>query len=366
MKVLRAGFAAPLLALFALCAPLAAQQRAESPIVADPPVVDFGDAFEGEILTTTVTFTNTGDAPYPVQQVRTSCGCTVARIFGPDGNEIVNKPRPGVALVNLEPDQALDVEVEFTTADQHGSIEKTVSVLHVQPGEPGRDVPVRARITKALAVTPKLVNLNEVKKRERVEQTILVESQDIGEWEIAAFESAIETRPLPECMTFEVVESTPTRKTVTLVIDGQRPIGTLSAKVRVVLDHERIRYTEFFVSGVVVPDVTFDSGDKTFPHTVNFDKLDPGSKRTRTLTITNADPDTPYVVQSVEIISNKAEYFEHELREVEEGVKYEIDLTADADIAQAFFRGNMRILADHPDVPTKTIPFHGWVNTKRD
>lgn len=356
---------APILALAALAAP-AASQDAAHPLTADPATVEFGDVYEGEILTTMVTFTNGGSTAYPVQQVRTSCGCTVARLFGPDGAEIVNKPRTGVALVRLEPNESMEVEVEFTTAEQHGNVEKTVTVFHVTPGEAPLEVPVRARISKALAISPKLVNLNTVGKREKVEKTILVESQDIGDWEIASFTSAIDTRPLPECMSFEVVESKPNKKTVKLVIDGPRPIGTLSAKVRVSVDHERIRYTEFFVSGVVVSDVTFDSGDKTFPQTINFDKLDPGSKRTRTLTITNADPSTPYVVDSVELLSNKSEFFEYEIKEIEAGVKYAIDVTADAAINQAFFRGNLRILADHPDVPTKTVPFHGWVNTKRD
>ncbi len=360
-------FMAPalLLTLLSLAAPLHAQGVGLA-IEADPAVVDFGDAYEGEILKTMVTFTNTGTEPYPVQQVRTSCGCTVARLFGPEGEEIPNKPRTGIALINLEAGQAIEVEVEFTTAEQHGNVEKTVTLFHVEPGKPSVVVPVRARVTKALVVTPKLLNLHTVGKRETVTKTILIESQDIGEWEIESFTSAIEARAIPECMKFEVVESKLNKKTIKLTIDGTRPIGTLSAKVRVNLDHDRIAYTEFFVSGVVVSDVTFNSGDKTFPQTINFDKLDPGSKRTRTLTITNADPTTPYVLDHVELLSSKDEFFSYEVREVESGVKYEVDLTADAAINQAFFRGNLKLIADHPDVPQKVVPFHGWVNSKKD
>ena len=60
-------------------------------------------------------------------------------------------------------------------------------------------------------------------------------------------------------------------------------------------------------------------------------------------------------------IVKKGEYFETELRTIEEGVRYEVDLKADGRIGDSFFRGNLVLQAEHPDLKSKTISFHGWV-----
>ena len=69
----------------------------------------------------------------------------------------------------------------------------------------------------------------------------------------------------------------------------------------------------------------------------------------------------PYVLKDVEIQAKNAEYFEKEIITVKEGEEYEIRLTVDGAIDLPFFRGNLLLKADHGDLPTKLIPFHGWV-----
>ena len=89
--------------------------------------------------------------------------------------------------------------------------------------------------------------------------------------------------------------------------------------------------------------------------------MEAGSKVKRTLKIKNSDPATPYKVTSVDIQAPKPEFFKTELRTIKEGEEYEVDVTADAAIQENFFRGNLVIRAEHPDLPNKVVPFHGWV-----
>src|SRR5690349_8482097 len=74
-------------ALLALTAAAAAQT-----LVPEPAAIEFGDVFEGETPHTTVVFTNKGQADFQIGQVRTTCGCTVATVSGPDGVDVPPKP----------------------------------------------------------------------------------------------------------------------------------------------------------------------------------------------------------------------------------------------------------------------------------
>ncbi len=330
-------------------------------ITAKPDVIDFGDVFDGEELQDTIRFINDGDEDWPVQRVATSCGCTVATLLGPDGANIPNSPRPETALIILAPGEALTVEVHFNTAGQQGIVEKHVELVHIDPLVSPLKIPVKARVSRAIVVSPTVISFSSVGKRERTEKQILVESQDIGPWKISGFETAIPSMPLPDFLSFEVEEQSETSQKIRVILDGARPVGTISAKVRINIEHDRIKYGEFFVSGIVEPDVTFNSGNPQMPKIISFDQLKPGTKTTRTLTIQNRDPDTPYLLQSYDLFTEKSEFFAVEIRAIEKGVHYEVDVTANAAIDQRFFRGTLVLKADHPDLPQKTVPFHGWV-----
>jgi hypothetical protein len=325
--------------------------------------VEFGDVFEGEAPHTTVTFTNKGEADFAVREVRTTCGCTVATVKGPDGVDVPAKPHTNQPVVTLKPGESIEVGVEMTTTGQHGAVEKSLQVHNIDPTVPLVSVPVRARVTKAFSVTPDSVTLGTIGKRGLIERELTIQSQSIGDWKIEGIESAVEGRPLPGNLRFEVLDTEGQARRVKLLLDGPRAVGPITSKVRIKVTHERVKQIEFFVYGTVQSDVVFSSGQANFPETLSFDQMDPDTKVTRTLTVTNHDPGTPYMITALDIQSPKPEFFKTTLRTIEEGVKYEIDVTADAALAENFFRGNLVVRAQHPDVSvaTKVVPFHGWV-----
>ena len=347
--------------LLVLAAPLSAQAPAAETIEVSPAVVDLGDLYAGETGRALVTFTNRGSTPWKVKQVKTSCGCTVATVHAPDGSLVSANPINNLPVTVVESGESMKVEVAFEAGNAHGQVEKKLMIAGHDSASPSVDVPVRARITRVLAVTPPYLQLGKMPKRGVLSKEVIVDANDIGDWNIIGFESAIEGVPLPESLHFEVLDAEGDSRRVRVTVDEPRPVGQLTAQVRVLIDHERANEVPFTVFGVVEPDVLFSSGHQTFPEALVFDQLAPDTKLTRTLTVTNADPAVPYVLREAEVRGPKPEFFDAVIVPIVDGVSYEIRLTADAKVDMPFFRGSLVLHADHPELPEKAIQFHGWV-----
>lgn len=334
-------------------------------LTAEPANVEFGEAYQGEVLEREVVFTNTGTEAYPVRSIQTSCGCTVAKLFGPDGAEIPTQPRNNQPIVVLEPGQHMRTTVEFKTQGKHGLVQQKMQVHHSDPKVPPASVGVSVRISQGIEVTPAWVNLGNVSKSERVEHIVTLTSLDIGPWTIEGFESQLENQPLPDWLHFEIVpkdekDTSPDQK-VRVVVDGERPVGPVSPRVRVRIGHDRIHAAEFTITGIIQANVRFSSGDPVLAESINFDRIGATEKVSRTLSIVNDDPKVPYVLESADMLTSRKEFFTCEVRELEPGMSYEVVLTVDGAIGDPFFRGSLVLKAQHPDVPSKMIPFHGWV-----
>ena len=356
--------------------PLAAQDAAPPTappqpavtIAADPPVVDFGDILGGEAARASVKITNVSDKPVPVKQVKTTCGCTVATVHGPDGTELPARPAKADMLVTtLEPGQSLTVDVKMETANAQGAVEKSLQVYTSDATSTPLSVPVKARISKAFSLSPDKVDLRNVARTGRVEQTIVVQAQSIGNWTIDGFESGIEGQPLPPWLQLSVLDTEGLSRRVQLVSDGPRPVGAFTAKVRVKIGHEKVKSVDFTIFGIVRPDVTFDTGSPTQPESVSFDQMKRGDQVVRTIKITNNDPTVPYMLKSADIQVPDAlkPLIQSSVNTVQEGVSYEIVLTAKADMPEPFFRGTLLLVAEHPDLPRHSISFHGWVKQEQ-
>ena len=339
---------------------LASAPRAQ--VTPDPSAVDLGDVFDGEPAKGHVSFTNDTDGDVKIAQVKTSCGCTLATVIAPDGTEVPGRAAdPTQPVVVLKPGEKLQVDVQLVTTNQHGAVEKSLQVFFLDESQPPLSVPVRARVSKAFVVSPDLIALGTIAKSGRIERPLVLQSQVEGDWKVLGIDSAIEGRPLPEWLKLDVLDQDGPSRKLNLVLEGPRPVGPLTLKVRLNLEHERVPHVDFVVYGVVQADVVFDSGNPQFQEAISFDQMDPNQTVTRTLTVVNHDPSVPYKLTNVEVQSPKPTFFQYQVRTIEEGVRYEIDLTADGAIGDSFFRGNLVIQADHPDMKSKVIPFHGWV-----
>jgi len=342
--------------------PGAGKPSREGPLlVAEPAAVEFGDAFQGERLSREVLVTNMGDTGFPLASIQTSCGCTAARIIGPDGTEYPTRS-PGVdPILVLQPDEHMTVLVEFNTAGKSGDVKQSMKLHPVDPNFAPLEVGVHIRVTKALQVTPAWLNLNKISKTGRLEEIVVVESVEIGDWDITGFKNQIEGAALPDWMQFEILDSEGSRRRVRVVFDGDRPVGAVSARVAIEIEHERIKQADFAITAIVEPNVSFDTSNNTYQDSVNFEHVKVDEKVTRTIKVLNKDPAIPYRLEAVDILTSQKDYFETEMRTIEDGMSYEIDITVDGALGAPFFRGSLVLRADHPDLPNKMIPFHGWV-----
>jgi hypothetical protein len=334
------------------------------PVEAEPTVVDFGDVLDGESTRATVQFKNISDADLPVRQVRTTCGCTVATVHGPDGAELTARPAsPDLMVTTLAPGEAISVDVSMDTSHASGTIEKQLQLFVTDQTTPTLQVPVRARVTRAFSVSPETLNLGKVGKSGRVEQVIVIQAQAVGDWTIKGFESGLPGQSLPEWLHFKVLDDEGLARQIQVVLDEPRTVGPFTHKVRVNLEHERVKSADFFLYGMVEPDVVFDTGNPTLPGALSFDQMARGSTTMRTLTITNRDPSVPYLLDGVDlqIQPEQQEFFETKLNTVKEGVSYTVEVTARSDMPEPFFRGNLVLRAKHPDLPQHVVSFHGWV-----
>lgn len=92
--------------------------------------IDYGDIKKGSDGVRVFEFTNTGDAPLVIQDVKSSCGCTVPK--KPDGP--------------IKPGEVGKIEVKYDT-NRPGPIRKTVTVYS------NADEPVKALKIKGNVIT---------------------------------------------------------------------------------------------------------------------------------------------------------------------------------------------------------------------
>jgi len=334
----------------------------------DPPVIDFGQVWYGAEMKHKATLTNVSGAELPIAEIKTSCGCTVAKVHKKDGSEVAVKAHapgapPTEPFVTLAPGESLDVDVELQPpASMKARIEKYVQVVFMDKAHPMEQLPVRAQIGLAYIVEPDFVNVGIVRKSGVLKSTIKVTANVEGDWEITGFKSGDEGQERPPGMKFEVLDHEGKTRKITMNWEGPRPIGSATHKVRILINGPGVGWAEFATWGTVMSDIEFDNNDPRGQGPINFDLVEKDGTATRTLTITNRDPSVPYVVESVEVQSSKPQFFTTNIRTLEEGVSYAVDITCDGHIADPFFTGQIVVKAKHPEEPIKKVNFSGRVN----
>lgn len=117
---------------------------------------NFGNVKAGKILTHVFKFTNIGDAPLVIGQVRTSCGCAAA---------LVSKKE-------IPPGKAGEIKVTFNTRGYSGELSKYVYVDSNDPKQPRKELTVSVSIE----VPPRpQISL----ERYAIDLGLLLESEDV-------------------------------------------------------------------------------------------------------------------------------------------------------------------------------------------
>jgi hypothetical protein len=127
-----------------------AQTNSESPVASGSriefadPNFDFGKVDSGMAVKHDFIFTNTGDQPLEIKDVRPACGCTTA----------------GSWDKNVEPGKTGKISIQFNSAGYSGAVHKVVSVTSNDPTKTNVILGFQGSIWKAFDVSPSYAVFN--------------------------------------------------------------------------------------------------------------------------------------------------------------------------------------------------------------
>jgi hypothetical protein len=130
-------------------------------VAVDQPAFNFGTIAQGKKIDHIFALKNSGDATLTIGQVSTSCGCTVAN----------------VSSRSIVPGQSGEIKATFNSANFTGSISKSIYVHTNDPGRPVYTLTIKGTVFERIEVTPKQLNLGEIKAGTRKETVIRIENK---------------------------------------------------------------------------------------------------------------------------------------------------------------------------------------------
>jgi hypothetical protein len=298
------------------------------------PRFDFGRAERGASVEHVFRLTNGGDAPLVIEQVKSTCGCTVgvasAREVAPGGE--------GRVIVTLD------------TARLAGRTTKVVTVYSTDPATPVLALALTGEVVADLVVTPPALYLGKIRRGEPAEGEVAIVSGRPGEtFAVVAVEQA---SPLLRTRLEPRPEGTGQRLVVS--VDPTVPRGRFHETLRLRTTSPREPVIAVPVFGSVEGDVV------VFPSRVAFGVAQ-GNPVEREVLIRNRGP-RPLAVTRVAVPAEVATYH---LDAVEQGQEYRVTVRLRRGLRPGKVKGAVEIFTDHPDEPHIVVPLYAVVRGGR-
>jgi hypothetical protein len=328
-----------LVAMIAIGAsPALAADASRPKAVVPEPVKDVGSVAKGEKITHDFVIRNEGTAPLEINEVRASCGCTVAefdKTVAPQGTGKVH------------------VVIDSTTFA--GPIAKGVTVFTNDADNPQIELTVKASVQPAISVKPgyaRYIIVQGEEKEGTIEQTLW--AADGAPMNIVKVES-----PFPYLkVSFREAkpgEQAPEGKgkqwRVQMTLDRSAPVGALADFVRVTTDHPKQKLVEIPISGFVRPVIAVT------PPLADFGQIELKEPFKRALVV-RAYSSEPIKVTGVE---GNLKGVVAQLEPVTEGREYQIRVTLNPELGKGPFNGKLTIHTDSPKKPLLEVELKGTV-----
>lgn len=124
----------------------------------DNPVFDFGAVSQGKHVDHVFILKNKGDSVLNIGNVSTSCGCTVA----------------DVSTRSIPPGKHSEIRASFNSTNFSGNINKSVTIQTNDPKTPAHTLILKGSVFEEISVTPKQLNLGEIKIGARKDASITI------------------------------------------------------------------------------------------------------------------------------------------------------------------------------------------------
>ncbi len=319
---------------------LIAQAPAGKPkAVAVEPIGDVGDVAKGDNAAHDFVLKNEGSVDLQITNVMPACGCTVARY-----DKVIAPGKTGT------------VHVVVDTTTFTGPIAKYVTVFTNDPENPQIQLTVRAKVAPYIAVKPGYARFLVV----RGESQKGIITQSLWSTDGQSFDITSVDSPTPALkVTYREAtekERVPDSKgkqwrvEMTLSNDDA-PIGPLVSAVAIHTNHPKQKIVDIPISGFVRPILAVT------PPLADFGKVDLKEPRRFTFNIKNFATE-PINLTSVD---PSVKGVGAELKPVEAGRNYNVQLTLKPDIAKGPFEGKLMVHTDSPKMPVVEVGIRGVV-----
>lgn len=296
---------------------------------------EFGTVERGMHVEHTFGLPNRGTATLRIEQVKSSCGCTVAVISDRD----VPPGREGRVAVTLD------------TARLAGPTTKVVNVYTNDPDLPVIGLTLAGQVAADLVVSPNPVYLGRVRRGEPARREVLVTPGREG----AAYTVVRIEHPNPALhATVETRADGPGQRVV-LTLDPDMPLGRFNEQVVLHTTSPRDPVITVPVFGSIEGDVV------VLPPQVTFGTTGGHSAAERELYVRNRGT-RPVAVTRVAV---PEEIVSYALSPVQEGLEYRITLRLRDGLRPGKLEGAVEIFTDHPDERHLVVPLYAIVRDGR-
>ncbi|MGC8917002.1 MAG: DUF1573 domain-containing protein [Thermoanaerobaculum sp.] len=296
-------------------------------------IKDFGVVTKGEKIRAVFEVRNTGTAPLDINQVRPTCGCTVAefdRTIPPGGKG--------------------KVVAEVDTTDFTGPISKAVLVYTNDPALPSVTLVVKADVQAFIDVVPRsFVRFNVLQGEPAEEKVVLVPAQPV-DFKVLG----VDTGAAPVTASFRKLEGSEVIQgrnlpqwEVTFKVPANAPEGPINQKVTVKTSAEKSPNVTVTLTGVVRPII------QVIPPTVDLGTVPNDAPVGRALLLVNNRQNHDLQVASAKASSD---LFTVEVTPLQPGQRYQVAVTLKAGAPKGVHKASLVVETNDPTKPKLEVP----------
>jgi hypothetical protein len=301
-------------------------------------VKDFGQVAKGDKIKAVFTVKNTGTVPLEINQVRPTCGCTVAsydKVIAPGGTG--------------------KVEAEVDTGEFTGPITKAVLVFSNDTATPQLNLVVKADVRAFVDVLPRaLLRFAVLQGETATEKVVLVPSDDI-QFKV----TEVTTGGGPYQVSFRELgekERIPERKgsqwEVTVTVPAGAKEGLLTHKLTVKTTAAKAPEVPLTVSGVIRPIV------QVIPAEINFGAVPGDAPVGRNLILVNNRQGSQLQLTDVKVEGGP---FSTEVTPLQPGQRFQVAVNLPAGMNKGVHKATLRISTNDPSRKLIEVPIQAVV-----
>lgn len=300
-------------------------------------VYDAGDSWEGEVVSHTFTFTNTGNAELKISRVRSTCGCTASNLSSD----------------TIAPGESGEIRASFNTQRYRGKKSQPIYVYSNDPANPTIQLLLETTVKTVAAFSPPDIQFGNVAygKSEVRTAEIVFDAEPAPVLEVSAQPDFFSARIVEAAEgKGEAGEKRPVRIEVT--ISPEAPIGRQSGTLTARIDHPKMSNLTGRVFAAVEGTLQYS------PRMVFFSQQDQKLGTVKTISLTN-QAEEPVTIREVK---SGIPQFEAALKTIRAGKEFAVEVRLRPEAEPGRLSGELTIETDVPGQEKILIPLRANLN----